>query len=351
MNTRLLATALLLCPAGVAAQTGPLRTVRLADGIHAVLRHNAVADPSDANSTIIINEHDVIVVDANIVTSSSRRVIEEIRRLTDKPVRYVINTHAHSDHHYGNQAYREAWPGVEFIAHAATRDEILTTDIPTFDSNRNVEYPKAIASMRDMLAKGTSSTGAPLTEAQKASLRHSIVVHEWYLKESGTFRPLPPTLTFGDSLVLHRGDRAIVVRFLGRANTRGDAIVYLPRERILATGDIVVSPIPFAFGSFLGDWTAVLRKLQQYPADVIVPGHGELQRDWSYVRRLDSLFTATLDRVRTAAASGAPLDSVRARVKLDDFRTPFAGTDPQQNRAFDTFVFTAVGRAYEEVKR
>ena len=342
---------LLLCPAGLAAQTGPLRTVRLAEGVHAVLRHNDVADPSDANSTIIVNEHDVIVVDANIVASSSRRVIAEIRKLTDKPVRYVINTHAHSDHHYGNQAYREAWPGVEFIAHAATRDEILATDIPSFDRNRDVEYPKAMAAMRDMLARGTSSTGAPLTEAQMSSLRHSLVVHEWYLKESSTFRPLPPTLTFGDSLVLHRGDRTIVVRHLGRANTRGDVIVHLPRERILATGDIVVSPIPFAFGSFLGDWTAVLKQLQQYPTDVIVPGHGELQRDWTYVRRVDSLFTATLARVRTAAATGAPLDSVRARVTLEDFRARFAGTDPQQGKAFDMLVFTAVGRAYEEVKR
>jgi glyoxylase-like metal-dependent hydrolase (beta-lactamase superfamily II) len=325
--------------------------VKLADGVYAVLRHNAPADPSDANSTIIINEHDVVVVDANIVTSSSRRVIDEIRKLTDKPVRYVINTHAHSDHHYGNQAYRETWPGVDFIAHVATRDEILTTDIPSFQTNRDVEYPKAIASMRATLARGTTSKGAPLTEAQKASLGHSIVVHEWYLKESGTFRPLPPTLTFTDSLVLHRGERSIVVRHLGRANTRGDAVVHLPRERILATGDIVVSPIPFAFGSFLGDWTGVLKQLQQLPADIIVPGHGELQRDWSYVRLLDSVFTATLDRVRTASSSGAPLDSVRARVKLDDFRKPFTRDDPGQNAVFDMFVHTAVERAYEEVKK
>ena len=349
-TTRLLAAALALCPALAGAQGAPIRTVKLADGVHAVLRSHK-AEPADPNTTIIINEHDVIVVDANIVTSSSRRVIDEIRKLTDKPVRYVINTHAHSDHHYGNQAYREAWPGVEFIAHANTRADILTTDIPTFDRNRDVEYPKALAAMREMLRKGTDDAGVALTEERKARVRRRIGVYEWYLKESATFRPLPPTLTFTDSLVLHRGERSIVVRHLGRANTRGDVIVHLPRERVLATGDIVVSPIPYAFGSFLGDWTAVLKALQQYPADMIVPGHGELQRDWSYVRRLESLFTATLDRVRTASADGAPLDSVRARVKLDDFRTPFAGTDPDENRAFDLLVSTAVERAYEEVKK
>ncbi len=86
-----------------------------------------------------------------------------------------------------------------------------------------------------------------------------------------------------DSLILRRGERTIVIRYLGRGNTRGDLSVWLPREGVLATGDLLVNPVPYSFGSYLGDWVATLRKLRTLPARAIVPGHGAIQRDWSYL--------------------------------------------------------------------
>src|SRR5687768_8885053 len=130
-----------LCPVSAAlSQVSGLRTEKLADGVYAMIRTIDPGGASDANSLVIINEHDVIVVDANITTSSSRLVIDGIRRLTPNPVRYVIATHAHSDHIYGNQAYREAWPGVDFIAHHTVRDDVINDDIPSFERNLHTEY-------------------------------------------------------------------------------------------------------------------------------------------------------------------------------------------------------------------
>ena len=103
------------------AQTSPYRVVELAPGIHAVTRQVPPGGVSDSNVLLIINDTDVVVVDANIFPSSARETIAEIRKLTANPVRYVINTHWHSDHHYGNQVYREAFPGVEFIVSQATK--------------------------------------------------------------------------------------------------------------------------------------------------------------------------------------------------------------------------------------
>ncbi len=340
----------LLVPAVGTTQVVGLRTVRLADGVYATIRTTLPEDASDANTTIIINDDDVIVVDANITPGSSRAVIAEIKRLTPKPVRYVINTHWHSDHFYGNAAYAQAYPGVEFIAHANTRADIIAEDLPSFEKNVQTEYPAIVARLKNALATGKRSNGAALTTEDRTTFAKQLQLYEWFLGEARTFQPLPPTLTVADSLVLHRGDRRIVVRYLGRANTRGDLIVYLPNERILATGDIVVSPIPFSFGSFPGDWVATLQKLKGYAADVIIPGHGEPQHDWTYVDRVSEFLSATLAQVRAAGANGAPLDSVRKVVTLDAFRDRFAGTNAGLRASFDVLVNVAVERAYREVR-
>ena len=101
------------------------------------------------------------------VPSSARHIIGEIRKLTPKPVRYVINTHWHSDHHYGNIAYREAFPGVEFIQHAETRRAVIEQDIPVLKGNVDSAYPAAAENLRQSLRSGKSASGAALTDAQR----------------------------------------------------------------------------------------------------------------------------------------------------------------------------------------
>jgi glyoxylase-like metal-dependent hydrolase (beta-lactamase superfamily II) len=160
-----------------------------------------------------------------------------------------------------------------------------------------------------------------------------------------------PTLTVRDALVLRRGERTIEIRHLGRANTRGDLVVHLPRERVVITGDVLVAPVPFSFGSFLGDWVGTLAAVRALPADVIVPGHGMPQRDRAYLDRVSRLLEATLARVRAAVAEGKDLDATRAAVKLDDLKREFAGDDWRRQRAFDAFfVAPAVERAWREAR-
>lgn len=96
---------------------------QVAPGVYAALQPFANRF-NDSNSTIIIGEDSVIVVDSQTTLTATRGVIEQIRKLTDKPVRYVINTHWHGDHVQGNQEYRAAFPGVQFIAQANTREDM-----------------------------------------------------------------------------------------------------------------------------------------------------------------------------------------------------------------------------------
>jgi cyclase len=161
----------------------------------------------------------------------------------------------------------------------------------------------------------------------------------------------PPTLTFVDRLVLQRGERTIEIRWLGRGNTRGDTIVVLPKERIAASGDLVVYPVPFGILSYYDEWRDTLSKLDALPVDALFPGHGPLMRDRAYLRQVQALVGALVDRVKAAIASGATLEATKAQVTLEDWKKTFAGDDPVKQRAFDAFfVQPAVERTWRQLR-
>jgi glyoxylase-like metal-dependent hydrolase (beta-lactamase superfamily II) len=299
----------------------------------------------------IINDEDVVVVDANIYPSSARHVIAEIRKLTPKPVRYVINTHWHSDHHYGNAAYREAFPGVEFIQHPNTRADVIERDVPALVKNLETEYPTAIARFRKALETGKTSTGDSVTAQMRTSFTELLGIYELFMSDMKNTPIVPGTMTVTDSLVLQRGERTIVIKHFGRGNTAGDLVVYLPKERIVATGDLVVFPVPFAFYSHLKEWPGTLRALAQLDAATIMPGHGPIQTNFSYVNRLAALIESTWQQVVRAVSSGATLDEAQKQVNLDSFRDEFGGTNAGRRRMFDDFFMKpAIEAAFKELR-
>ena len=331
-------------PAALAGQPSPYTVQQLAPGVHAMTREWQSGNVADANVLLIINQHDVIVVDANIFPASTRETIAEIRKLTPNPVRYVINTHWHSDHHYGNQVYRDSFPGVEFIQHPNTRADIISRDIPALANNLAKEYPAQVERFRTALRTGKTSRGETVTDSMRVAFKRGEGLYQFFIDDMGSTPIVPGTLLVGDSLTLQRGDRAIVIRYLGRGNTAGDLVVHLPNERIVATGDLVVLPTPFSFFSHLGDWPGTLRRLKSLDAATIMPGHGDIQRDWSYVDQLIGLIESTWGQVKQAVASGADLETTLKTVNLDQFRGNFG-------RNFDyLFRRPAVEAAYKELK-
>jgi cyclase len=328
--------------ATVRAQPDPYRVERLAAGVFAVVRKVPTTGASDSNVLFIINDDDVVVVDANIYPTSAKQVITEIRRRTRNPVRYVINTHYHSDHHYGNGEYKKAFPGVQFISHPVTRSLILTEDIPALRKNVTTDYPETISRIEKALATGKRSNGTAIDEGERKELTDDLAMYRFFLRDVRTMQQVPATITVADSLVLHRGARRIEVKWIGRGNTAGDLVVHLPVERVLATGDLVVSPIPFGFESFLPDWSVTLRRLKTLDASRIMPGHGEIMSDWSYSDRLATMLDSVWAQASRAVASGGDLDATRKAVKLAPFRDQFAGDDARARRAFDALFATPI---------
>lgn len=336
------------------AYAGPGFTrTELAPGVHAFVFDNPRGDAAnvDGTSVAIINDRDVVVVDAQWTPATTRRVVAELRRLTDKPVRYVITTHWHGDHWFGNQAWAEAYPGAEFITHENTARDMETEEIADLTRNGSAPIDEAVANIERVLASGRRGNGDTLAAADRARLARQAAAFRWAKPAYAEIRPVRPTITIADSLVLRRGARTIVVRHLGPGNTRGDLSVWLPAERVLVTGDLLVNPAPYAFGSFLGDWVATLRTLRALPAEVIVPGHGAIQRDWRYLDLVVELLEHTRTQARAAVARGLDLEATRRAVDLGAFRARFAQGDDATGRAFDAFFAApAVERAWREAR-
>ncbi|MBK7831700.1 MAG: MBL fold metallo-hydrolase [Gemmatimonadetes bacterium] len=133
---------------------------KLADGVYATIRREPPSLFFEPNNLFIIGERDVIVVDAQFSLASTRATLAALRRLTNKPVRYVINTHPHDDHITGNQVYRDAFPGVEFIAHRATRDTMVHAGAAK-RADFVQSLPGTIGFFRRLLASGKGRRSPP----------------------------------------------------------------------------------------------------------------------------------------------------------------------------------------------
>src|SRR6202035_2874369 len=194
-----LAAVILSAIATTAAHAVDLFDIKpIADGVYA-----AVAKPAykvNCNAAIILLGDSVLVVDTHSKPSAARALIEQIKKLTPKPVKYVVNTHFHWDHYQGNEAYPSSWPaGVEIISSEATRTSIERRGIPRV-KHEIATMPAAIEQLKADLQKAS-------TLQQRASIQKDISEAEAYLAELKSMQITLPTMTFDRSLILYRKSR------------------------------------------------------------------------------------------------------------------------------------------------
>lgn len=312
------------------------RIETLAPGVHAAIRTDPPGLMVDANCLFIVNDEDVIVVDA---PEASAELIGALRQLTDKPVRYLVNTHWHDDHVIGNALWRAAYPQVQFIAHPSLRDYLPGTGARN-RAGMIAGAPQVATQMRERLAQDQNLAGEPISEEERVSYASDLALVDHYMKVVPGTPDLLPDLGVASELVLQRGERRIEIRRLGRGHTESDLVVWLPQERILASGDLVVSPVPLvgAEQSHVHDWPATLDALIALQPAHIVPGHGPVLSGDSYVHQLRDLFAAIDSAVRAARRRGLDLEATRKTLPLDDWRLRFAGDSPVRNLLFRIYV-------------
>lgn len=335
---------ILSSPLAALGRSGNFEMVKVAEGVYAATRKEPPGLTVNGNSVFIINDDDVIVVDTTLTPTTAKEELAALRKLTSKPVRYVINTHWHDDHIMGNQVYRDAFPGVEFIAHARTREYLPTTGLSNRKQAMSEQgYPGFLAALRNQLEKNTSVFGGPMDAEERATYASDIKIAEQYMAENPGVRIVLPTITLEDRLTLYRGERIIDIRYLGRGHTSGDILVHLPKEGVVIAGDLVIWPVPYVGNpqSHPGDWSAALEKLLALNHTAIIPGHGPVLRDDSYVRLMARLFASIKQQIEAAVARGETLEQTRKGINLDEFEKLFVGGSRMRKSIFGSYVLGA----------
>lgn len=323
---------------------------KLAEGVYAVIRNKPPGLMVDANNVFIINDDDVIVVDSNGAPAITREVLAAIGKLTSKPVRYVINTHYHDDHIRGNQVYRDAFPSVEFIAHEFAR-EYLPNEGAINRKNFLEGAPRFAEQMRGLMEKNKNFFDADMTDEERTTFTSDLKLIDLVLSEGAQAQTILPTITIKDRMTIHRGNRIIDIRHLGSGHTSTDLVVHLPKEGILITGDLVVWPVPLVGDpqSHIGEWAATLERMIELRASIIVPGHGPVLRDDSYLKLMAELFTYIRQQAEAAVSRGESLEQARKSISLVEFRKKFVGESSVGRLSFGSYIVgPALAVAYRE---
>jgi cyclase len=241
-----------------------------------------------ANCGWILFKDYVFVIDANFPWGA-REILPEIKRTTNKPIRFVFDTHYHGDHAYGNALFVDA--GAAVVCSADCAGESRTKGQAGWDKN--------------------NATG-------ELSLKPYRLEH--------------PTIVFGDNMAFDDGQHRVELKKMGPGHTKGDSVAYLPKEKILFTGDLCVN---WKYGNNVADadadipnWVRVLGDLARWDAKIVVPGHGALgtveimRGDQAYI---DDMWK----QVVAGRRAGKSADDLVKEIDLSKHQ-PYGG-DPERN--------------------
>src|SRR5690348_6984054 len=335
-----------------AADSGYFQIVRsVAPHVWVLLQPKFQVQP-DGNVTVVEQTDGLVLLDAGASAGSGRRIVELVRGLSPKPVKAVIVSQWHGDKPQGLSEILKAWPDARTIATVATAAHLRdpnTMNTPAVpDAAANAHSQVLMRGIEDYLHK--MGLKAPSPELRDHYEKTARVIEQWALDMDGTLT-IATKETFTDKLVIPDGAAPVEAMFLGHANTDGDAIIWLPKQRVLVTGETVIAPFPYGFGSYPTDWIGVLKKLRAMPFKVLVPGHGMPQSDRSQLNRILAALEDVRGQAAMLVAKGMTLDQVKAKVDLSRQKQSFVDNDQWLGRWFDDFWATPiVTSAYREAK-
>src|SRR5436309_1546754 len=225
----------------------------------------------NSNAAVIVTDDGVVVVDSHSKPSAARALYTEIQGITKKPVRKIVNTHFHWDHWQGNEVYKAANPGLEIVASQRTQENLTRADagvggVPYIEKQLGA-LPGEIDKLKDDARRATDPT-------TKARIEANLEQAEAYLSELKQLRPTLPTRTVSTTVNLREQGREIQLHLLGRGHTDGDLYVYLPKEKVVATGDALIDWMPFLNDGYPEEWVQTLSALEQLDFTHITRSHG-----------------------------------------------------------------------------
>jgi cyclase len=293
--------------AGRAANAPPpvLDLTKLADGIYV-----QVSNPdSDAvsNSGIVVLDSGVLVFDTHFTPEAGDALLEKIRGVTPKQVRYIVNSHFHPDHTHGNQSFPTA---KQIIGSSRTRRDMLERDLPKLNQAQAMAQ-----SQIEQLSKDLSQASGDLKKQE--ALRAQLGQRQAFMRRMSALKIVPPNMTFEDRMSFIDAGREVEFLYLGAGHTDGDIVLLLPQEKIAFLGDLFFHDgIPNVEDANLAEWTKTLHDVLKLDARTFVPGHGlagtreDVEKFLGYFEDLKAL-------VEPAVTRGEPLEQI-----VQDLRLP-----------------------------
>jgi cyclase len=301
MHRAVLACPFVLLLLLVAAQSQEQKVSQLAPGVYYWQGDTTTRRP--ANCTWVLFKDYVVVIDANFPWGA-REILPEIKRTTNLPIRFVFNTHYHADHAFGSGLFMEA--GATVVCTRECGDESRSKGEADWRSQ--------------VIGRGERSNASTHDKAVAAETR-----------EKG-YKLEHPTLLFDDRMVFDDGERRLELIRMGPAHSIGDAVAFLPKEKILMTGDLCVN---WTSGNNVGDrdadhdnWVRTLDKLAQWDVRTVVPGHGKLGTVET-LRGQRAYLADMVDQVRSGIKSSKTADQLAREIDLSR-HVPF-GASPSAN--------------------
>jgi len=308
----------------------------LAPGVWSGVRENSPMFPVMGTSTFVVGEDGVVVFDGGGAPLMTERLMVKIAEVTDQPITHVVISHWHGDHMFGIWRIVEEFPGVQVIAHPFTRAATL---------GRPMDYVKNAAGTMDqvlpyfenLLKTGLDDDGSKLSEKDLERVRVILKQQDLLDSEFKRFAATLAMVTFEDKMTIYTGDKEIQLLHLGDANTEGDVIMWLPNEKIVATGDVIVLPTPYAFNTDPKKWAATLRAINDLGYKILVPGHGEIQWNMDYmnltIEALDSIAWQTDKFIE----DGLSQEEAGEKLDFSAFDERFTGGDAYVNRYYQAW--------------
>jgi len=277
-----------------------------------------------ANSPIILTDTEALIIDSEITPAAARALVADLKAVTDKPIRYVVDSHYHYDHAFGNQVFG---PEVQVIGHENTRRRLLGNTMEQYTYLSSVEpVPARVAALRERSAKETDPQ-------QKAALERQIANSLAYLEQVKEIKVTPPGVTLDRKMTLFRGGREIQILYFGRGHTDTDVVVYLPKEKIVCTGDLMESVISYMGDAYLDEWPATLDRLMALDFDTVMPGHGVVFKGKGHIEAFQRYLRDVSKQARELKTAGVAAEAAAQRIDMRAFATDFpqiraAGIDP-----------------------
>ncbi len=302
--------------------SGAHRFEKVADGIYYTTASGTMN--VGANSPVIVTDDEALVIDSQITPAAARALVADLKTVTPKPVRYVVDSHYHYDHAFGNQIFG---PEVQVIGHDNTRRRMLTNVMEQYTYLNSVEpVPARLEALRQRIAQETDPQ-------QKAALERQVANSLAYLEQVKEIKVTPPNVTFESTMTLVRGGREMRISYLGRGHTDTDVVVFLPKERIVCTGDLMESIVSYMGDSYPEEWIATLERLKALDFDTVMPGHGVVFKGKTKIEAFQRYLRDVMTQVTALRKQGLSAEDAAQKVDVTAYKNEFAsirgvGIDP-----------------------